>query len=59
MNENIEVIINKVLVDLNELVKAKTEEAVRSLQKDIEESIKNTGDELIKKCKIKEIKKEE
>lgn len=58
MNNDLKLIIDKVLTDLNELVKAKTEETVRSLQKDIEKSIRNTGDELIKKCKLKEEKKE-
>lgn len=52
MNNNLKSIIDKVLSNQNELISAETEEDIAFLQKDIEESIINTKDELIPKNKL-------
>ena len=38
--------IDTILTNLDKIVKAKTKETVRALQKEIEDSIKKTGEEL-------------
>ena len=47
MSDHVEVVLDQILADLDDLVAAKNESAVRDLQAKIEDAIHRTGKELI------------